>query len=136
MVIKNSAREVSLRHELRGGKGDIKFADVLPQEMLAGKGRLFSVMTVEPGCSVGAHDHNGEAEIYLVLKGTLQGDDNGTPVVLEPGDVMYTDLTVYARWTDIPPRTGDNTPVALLAALMAMSLCGAALLMRRRKVNN
>jgi LPXTG-motif cell wall-anchored protein len=57
-------------------------------------------------------------------------------VRLNPGDVMYTDLTVYARWTDIPPRTGDNTPVALLVTLMAMSLCGAALLMRRRKVNN
>ena len=113
MIIKNSERVSDLRHELRGGKGDIKFTEVLPESMLAGKGRLFSVMTVEPGCSVGAHDHNGEAEIYFVLKGKLQGDDNGTPVVLEPGDVMYTGGGAYHSVENL-----ENEPAEVLAVIL------------------
>ncbi len=90
MVIKSEDQKLSVRSEMRGGKGDIGMRELLPAEMLMGKGRLFSIMTVEPGCSVGLHDHQGEAEIYFVLEGELAGTDNGQPVTLRAGDVMYT----------------------------------------------
>lgn len=78
------------RSEMRGGKGTIQTLELLTETELMGKGRLFSIMTIEPGCSIGLHDHIGEAETYYILRGVGIADDNGTEVVVEPGDILYT----------------------------------------------
>ena len=76
------------KKNMRGGSGSIlldTFDAPNPKNC-----RLIAVITVEPGCSIGSHAHDGETEIFYVLEGQLQADDNGTDVTLYTGDALYT----------------------------------------------
>jgi mannose-6-phosphate isomerase-like protein (cupin superfamily) len=73
-----------------GGKGEIKVTKVLEMDQLQGKGRLYARNTIEPGCSLGWHQHNGDIEAYYILRGEATVDDNGTKVKVGPGDVVFT----------------------------------------------
>ena len=73
--------------EMFGGPGIAKFTKIVSEDGLAGKGRLFNVVNLKPGCAIGSHKHSGELEIYYVLKGQGTYDDNGTAVQVKPGDV-------------------------------------------------
>ena len=73
-----------------GGKGDIKITKVLETEQLHGKGRLYARNVIEPGCSLGWHQHNGDIEAYYILSGEGIVDDNGEKVTVHAGDVIYT----------------------------------------------
>lgn len=55
-----------------------------------GKGRVFSLITLEENCEVGWHIHENDGELYCILEGEGEFNDNGTPVTLHPGDVSYT----------------------------------------------
>ena len=35
-----------------------------------GKSRLIGVITLEPGCSIGAHIHENEEEVFYIMEGT------------------------------------------------------------------
>lgn len=73
---------------MKDGNGVIKFTHILnnPDEML-GKGRLFAQLTVDPGCSIGQHTHEGDAEIFYVLSGEATTQENGQDVTLYAGDM-------------------------------------------------
>lgn len=73
-----------------GGKGDIKITKLIENEQFQGKGRLFAHNILEPGCSLGWHEHKGDIEAYYIIKGEGTVDDNGTPVQVSVGDVVYT----------------------------------------------
>ncbi len=72
---------------IRGGVGETHMTKILngPEEMY-GKGRLFNIMTVDPGNSIGEHFHTGDNEIFYFLSGTGVYNDNGTEVRVRPGD--------------------------------------------------
>ena len=72
---------------IRGGNGDTEMHNILNSvEELYGKGRTFSHMILAPGNSIGHHKHEGDNEIFYILKGQGLYDDNGTPVRVFPGD--------------------------------------------------
>lgn len=73
-----------------GGKGEIVGTKLLDMEQLQGKGRLFSRSIIKPGCSLGFHQHNGDAETYYILSGEGTVNDNGTMVTVTAGDVVFT----------------------------------------------
>jgi quercetin dioxygenase-like cupin family protein len=73
-----------------GGVGEVKFTRILENDEFQGKGRLFSHNTLEPGCSLGYHQHKGDIEAYYILRGQATVNDNGTEVVVGPGDVVFT----------------------------------------------
>jgi mannose-6-phosphate isomerase-like protein (cupin superfamily) len=73
-----------------GGQGEVKFTKILEKDEFYGKGRLFALTTLEPGCSIGLHQHTGEAETYYIVRGHGTVNDNGREVVLGPGDVIFT----------------------------------------------
>ena len=52
-------------------------------------GRLFSKLVIPAGASIGYHEHSSEFETFYVISGEATVDDNGTQVVLKPGD-MHT----------------------------------------------
>lgn len=54
------------------------------------KGRLLARNTLEKDCGVGWHIHEGDTEIYIMLKGEAEYNDNGTVTTLHPGDVTFT----------------------------------------------
>lgn len=73
-----------------GGKGYILRQKLLTSEQLNGKNDLFARITIKPGCSLGYHEHHGNAEAYYILSGEGQYDDNGTVRTVKAGDVTYT----------------------------------------------
>ena len=83
---KDQRTEVSSR--LRGGEGDCTLLHFLTADLAAGAGRLFAVNTLEPGCSIGYHKHQGDFEVYYILEGTAHITDDGEEYDLSAGDVM------------------------------------------------
>lgn len=73
---------------IRGGKGEAVMQKLLNgEEEMYGKGRMFNLMTLAPGNSIGYHQHEGDNEIFVILSGTAEYNDNGTPVQVTEGDV-------------------------------------------------
>lgn len=73
------------------GKGEITVRFLLnaPEEMY-GKGRVFAHTTVYPGAAIGYHIHHNEAEVYYILSGEAEFNDNGRMVRVHGGDVTFT----------------------------------------------
>lgn len=101
------------KHEMRGGAGTIHMTQIVKEEELMGKGRLFNHITVNPGCSIGRHEHIGEAEIFYILSGQGVADDNGTQVLLEPGDMLYTGDGYYHA-----VRNEGDVPLEMVALIL------------------
>ena len=78
------------REHMREGEGTVLLTEILTPEEMMGKGRLFSEITLEPGCSIGQHEHKGEAEIFFITQGVATVDDNGITQTLTAGDMLYT----------------------------------------------
>ena len=91
MVRRNEERSVDVK-QMFGGAGQARLAHILngAPEMY-GKGRVFSVVTLAPGCEIGWHVHRGDGETYCILSGQGEYSDNGTPVAVGPGDVTFVD---------------------------------------------
>ena len=86
-----------VRHEMRGGPGDVTMVELLKEPELLGKGRLFSKIVLPPGAGIGYHVHENESEIFFVSKGSPLYSDNGDEHTVAPGDVLIT-----------PPGTGHS----------------------------
>lgn len=87
-------RQGDSRQEARnigGGNGDIILHHRLEKEDTFGKSRLCAELTIQPGCSIGQHAHDGETEIFYLLEGELVStNDDGTTEPFCKGDVMVT----------------------------------------------
>ena len=42
---------------------------ILGEKELNGKCGLYAEVVIEPGCSLGYHEHHGESETYYILSG-------------------------------------------------------------------
>ena len=86
-VRRNDERIVA-RASLFNGPGEAEMHKILnTPEVMFGKGRLFNHVFLEPGAAVGWHVHHGDGEIYYILKGEGEYNDNGTLVKVHAGDV-------------------------------------------------
>ena len=86
MIKKKSEIQGEALPKFKGGDGYITVYPFLTEQEAGGAGRLFIKSVIEPGSSIGAHKHEGDAETYYILKGKALLSDNGAEVVLEPGD--------------------------------------------------
>ncbi len=75
---------------MRGGKGHVIVEDILGEQEFRGKGRLYAKVTLEPGCSIGYHEHHNESETYYFLSGEGEYSDNGKLMTVRPGDATFT----------------------------------------------
>lgn len=91
MLKRQSEFREDVRTNMRGGKGAVKLSHIwTPGEEMSGHFRMFSTITLEPGCSIGYHVHEQEEEIFVVVQGTAEFNDNGTQKVLNKGDSTIT----------------------------------------------
>ncbi len=51
---------------------------------------MFGHVSVNPGESVGYHIHTEEEELYFILSGEAEYDDNGTKIPISAGTLTYT----------------------------------------------
>ncbi len=88
MIRKKAECKTELREHMRDGNGTVKLTNFIggPEE-LCGKGRLFSKITLESGCSIGYHVHEDDSELFYILNGEAEYNDNGSIVKVEAGDV-------------------------------------------------
>ncbi len=73
---------------LVAGEGEVTLSHIFSQEELP-KTRICSVLTLNPGCSVGIHSHTGEGEIYYILEGSATVHEDGVDTILNVGDTEY-----------------------------------------------
>ena len=80
---------VEVKHHLRGGEGDPVTRQIFSPEELGGRAEMFNIMTLQPGESVGVHDHVTNGEAYLVLSGSVTVTDDAASRVLNVGDAEF-----------------------------------------------
>lgn len=86
MIKRNSDMTSTVKVNMRGGDGQAVVTDVLSKGEYDGHSRLVATITLEPGCGIGEHVHENEEEIFYIISGTATYNDNGTEVILNPGD--------------------------------------------------
>ncbi len=88
MVTRKEEHPVEIREHMRDGAGSVRLEKLMPE--LPQAARLFSVITLKPGCSIGYHEHTGETELFCFVSGTGRVCDDGVWVDVRPGDAMST----------------------------------------------
>lgn len=73
-----------------GGEKYTLIKHILGKAELNGKCRLYAEVTLEPGCSIGYHEHHNESETYYILSGQGEYNDDGTVRSVQSGDVTFT----------------------------------------------
>lgn len=90
MVRKSSEMLKEIKEQMRGGKGAVEITHVFRQDELKGKARLFARITINPGCSIGLHEHVNEEEIFYIIRGKAAINDNGNIKEVIAGDAVLT----------------------------------------------
>ncbi|MCQ2352870.1 MAG: cupin domain-containing protein [Victivallaceae bacterium] len=91
MIRHSDQYRLDLREEMRGGNGTVKIEHLWEpgKEMLSAT-RMCSRITLAPGNSIGFHRHDQEEEIFFILSGTAEADDDGKKGILRAGDTLLT----------------------------------------------
>ena len=113
-MIRTKAEQVIEYKCIRGGIGEVEMRKICEStEELYGKGRLFNLMVLAPGNTIGEHTHAGDNEIFYFLSGTGEYNDNGTIVEVGPGDVaICNDGELHGL-----KNTGD-VPIEFIALIL------------------
>ena len=91
MIKRDKDFQSEVRKEMRGGKGEVTVRNIwTPKTELKSNYRLFAKLVLPPGASIGFHIHDREEEVYVVLRGKAEVDDNGVTEVLNEGDTILT----------------------------------------------
>ena len=90
MVTRNSAREVSVAEHMYGGEGALTKKPIMDPALMYGSSRMFIQGRLEAGSEIGWHIHKGDGEVYVILSGEGEFNDNGTLVTVSAGDVCWT----------------------------------------------
>ena len=88
MIRKADEFRIEYKEHMRDGDGTVQLTHFItgPEE-LEDKGRLFAKITLNPGCSIGYHVHEKDAELFYILTGTAEYNDNGEMRTVSAGDV-------------------------------------------------
>ena len=86
MIIKANECKADARKNMKGGDGTVYVTEFVSANELNGKGRLFGNIHLDPGASIGYHVHEGESELFYVIRGEALYNDNGTEYPLCVGD--------------------------------------------------
>ena len=113
MIRKAQEYTPDYRENMRGGDGVVELTNFVTPEDLNNKGRLFGKIKLNPGCGIGYHVHEADAEIFCIISGTAEYSDNGEIKTVSEGDVMIC-----------PTGTGHSicnktdSPVELIAVIV------------------
>ncbi|MGE4318887.1 MAG: cupin domain-containing protein [Deferribacterales bacterium] len=113
MIVRAETLSAQTMEKPRGGTGT---AVRMAYEAACGyKGEItnMAMMSLNPGSSIGYHQHVGDMELYLMLDGTAKTEDNGTEDVLNAGDLM---VTRNGEWHSLVNES--DSPVSFLAIII------------------
>jgi mannose-6-phosphate isomerase-like protein (cupin superfamily) len=75
---------------VRGGPGNFVVTPLADVEDLRNLAKEMSLSVVRPGCGSGYHTHDKNCEIYIILEGELEYNDDGVITTIKTGDVAVT----------------------------------------------
>ncbi len=82
---------VEVREAMRGGDKSVQITHFFDEKNeLGSPTRLCAQLELEPGASIGFHTHDAEEEMFVVLAGRAEIDDNGVRAEVGPGDTILT----------------------------------------------
>ena len=89
MVIHPSEMKVEEKECVRGGEGVAHFVH-LADGGVQKNAKLLATITLNPGCSIGYHQHIAETEYFFIVSGTGTVNDEGKEVQVKEGDTVVT----------------------------------------------
>lgn len=102
-----------IKQQVCGGQGQVAFQYLFQKEEIKAKTRLCARLTLAPGASIGAHRHEGEDELYVIIKGSGILDDGHSRTRVSAGAAILTGAgESHALEND------GSTPLELLAVIM------------------
>ena len=107
MITRREEQEHSIREFMRGGKKHVehtKLSSALPENV-----RIFNVLTLIPGASIGYHIHEEETELFYFLEGNGRVQDDDQFHDVSAGDSMAT-FSGHGHGVE---NTGDRNLVIL-----------------------
>ncbi len=90
MIRKSTEMQQEIRPQMRGGKGEVKIIKAFEKDEIKSSVRMYAVLELEPGSSIGEHIHEGEDELFYILSGTGRVTDNGACHTVTAGDSVLT----------------------------------------------
>lgn len=82
-------QEIIRAEKKAGGKGHILIENLITPAEMKDKCQMFARVTLEPGCSLGYHQHKGNNETYHIIAGSGLYNDNGTQITVKEGDTTF-----------------------------------------------
>ncbi len=98
-----------------GGEGEARIDNLFDAKDLYANPSWVGMVNLGKDDTVGYHQHNGDMELYTIVKGTALFNDNGTEAILYPGD---TTLTKDGEFHSIKPYECDE--LSFLAAVITL----------------
>lgn len=89
MIRKAEEMKKTYREQMFEGEKTTELLHLVDKEEL-NHARLFSIITVPVGGSIGSHVHNNETEYFYILSGEGTADEGDGPKPVGPGDVIIT----------------------------------------------
>lgn len=89
MIVRREAMRTEIKEQMRGGEGKVHFAYFVPNDTEK-NARMLAELSLEPGASIGYHQHDNETEYFFFIAGTGVAVDNGEEFPVKAGDVMIT----------------------------------------------
>ncbi len=90
MIRRSGTYPVTVRDKMRGGNGSVKVEEFWGKGDLKAKTRLFAKLTLAPGSGIGFHEHVGEEEVYVILRGRGLLEEGGQKIAVAAGDSILT----------------------------------------------
>ena len=112
MITRKEQHGHSIREFMRGGRKYVELTQLSAQ--LPGRMRMFNVLTLIPGASIGYHVHENETELLYFLEGNGRVQDDDRFYDLNAGDAMAT----YSGHGHSVENTGDTNLVILAAIVL------------------
>ncbi|MDR0638567.1 MAG: cupin domain-containing protein [Spirochaetaceae bacterium] len=112
MVIQRKNMRVEVKARLREGEGAVTLTHLVPAAARRRCG-LFAELSLEPGASIGYHDHPQDVEYFIIQHGTGLVNDNGAEVPVRKGDVVITGNGSFHGIKNTGPGTLDMIAVIM-----------------------
>ncbi len=89
MIKKLSQMETKVNEHMRGGAGSVQVLELMGKNDVK-HCRMFSKLTIKPGCSIGKHEHVNETEYYWILEGEGTVTESDGDKLVKAGDLVIT----------------------------------------------
>ena len=107
MITRSEEQSHSIREFMRGGKKYVEHT--LLSAQLPERVRIFNILTLIPGASIGYHVHEGETELFYFIEGNGRVQDDEAFFDISAGDSMAT-FSGHGHGVE---NTGDTNLVIL-----------------------